>query len=460
VSHEGGPGENRGGSGENSLIDPHLEQVLEELSAAGRERCDEVEIYAKQGRSRKILLSGEFRGSVASEESGWAVRGSTRRGSFLAAGTGRPPQAGSWPEADGLPFRLPSPEAAPAWQEPADFAAPLIGEREGSNFLEAVATALGQELPGARLLEGSLEDGASEVQILNSRGIRARHRNRLAALRLEAIAGPGVPSAALYLAEREARKFRPLALARRLADRLTILTHGEPRSRDRGEFLLAPPVMARLLDLLRPLLIGEQAAQLARQLADSRGRLGSDKITVLDNGRLPGGAFEAPVDGEGVPTREALLIDRGTFSQPLLSWQQAQESHRRGAGCSRRASWRDLPKAGPTHLYLRPQAGVSVADLLGQVHRGYYLLEATGAAEVEASQGRFSLPVCGFEIRSGRASGPVKDSYLCGTLTGFLQGVQGVGRDLAFTPLDGLLGSPTALVTGLELRGSRPALAG
>jgi hypothetical protein len=61
------------------------------------------------------------------------------------------------------------------------------------------------------------------------------------------------------------------------------------------------------------------------------------------------------------------------------------------------------------------------------------------------------LPVCGFAVRSGRAGAPVAGAWLCGAIGAFLRGISGVGRDLTFHPLDGMIGAPTVLATGLEL---------
>ncbi len=434
-------------------IDGSVAETLESLTTVEGGRFQEVEVFAKQGRSRRVSRSGINRTAVYSQELGWAVRASDSRGSFFCAGTGEISPQSSWPEADGLPLRLPSPIASPSWQTPADFEAPLMGEREAQALLEGIERALRDDIPGARLLQGTLDDGTSETQIINSRGIRTRHRSRLAALHLES-AGPGPesPRADIYVAEREARHFNPLALARRLADRLLVLAKGAPRQRDRGEFLLAPPVMVRLLEALLPLWVGPQSPDLAQDHQDSRGRLGSESLTILDNGRLLGGALEAPADGEGVPTREMILVDRGTFRQPLLSWHQIPVGQKRYTGCSRRASWRDVPKAGPTHLYLKPNPAVAVSELLASLARGYYLLDSTGAAVFDWSGNRFYLPVCGFEVRQGRASAPVNGSHLCGTISALLQGVQTTGRDLSFLPLGGMIGSPSAVVSGLELR--------
>lgn len=430
--------------------------VAETLDAVGQlqeGRFSEVEVFHKRGRSRRLELSTGGRRSLTTHEAGWAVRAGDRRGSFFAAGTGAPKPGGPWPEADGAPIRLPEPTSAPPWSAPPDLDAPLIGDREGLNLLDSIAAALARELPGARLLQGAVEDGSSETWIASSRGIDAAFRSRLASLYLEG-AGPGRlgPTAAFYLAEREARRFNPLALARRLADRLQMAHEGEPRQRDRGEMLLAPPVMCRILAGLLPLWSGPQATARAEALQDRRGHLGSEHLTLLDNGRLSGGALEAPFDGEGVPTREVVLVDHGVFRHPLLPWWQCPDEPW-ATGCSRRPGWRDLPTPMPTHLYLRPRSGVSVAALLQDITRGYYLIDVTASGHFDLEADRFSLPVCGFEMRNGRATAPIARTQLCGSISALLRGVQAVARDLSFQPLRGMIGSPTVLVSGLELRG-------
>lgn len=430
-----------------------LEEVLVALVRRG---LPSAEVFVKRGRSRRLERTLFTETSSSSQEKAWAVRAGLHRGSFFAAGTGDPSPAGPWPEPTGRALELPEPQAPAPWNEPSDFDAPLIGEREGLKLLESLGRELASELPDARLLRAVLEDGSSEGELANNRGVRARYRNRVATLYLEA-AGPARngrpgPTANLYLAAREARRFHPPALARRLADRLAVLASGAAPDQDRGDMLLAPPVAAWLLTGLLPLLVGPRASTQLAPVRDRRGRFGSDLLTLIDNGRLSGGAFESPVDGEGVPTREVVLVEQGTFRQPLLAWWQEGAAPGLPSGCSRRAGWRDAPRPGPTHLYVKPDPRVPVAALLGAMSGGYYLIDVTGAGRFDLATDRFALPVCGFAVQGGRAHAPVAQAWLCGTFSAFLQGVIGVGRDLAFHPLDGMIGAPTLLVAGLELR--------
>lgn len=431
-------------------IDPRLEDVLDALVRRGLEA---VEVYYKRGRSRRLETVPNRSVSSYHQERGWAVRAGGRRGSFFASGTGRPSPEGPWPEPDGQGLRLPPPGSAAPWREPDELDSPLIGEREGLALLDGIGRELAAELPGARLLHGLVEDGSSESEIASSRGVEARWRSRIAALRVEAAGPPPeTPTVSLYLAEREARRFRPAALARRLADLLVVLSGSPLAERDRGELLLAPPVAVELVAGLLPLFVGPAARERARALQDRRGRLASERLTLVDDGRLEGGLLAAPVDGEGSPTRSVTLLEAGVPRQPLLAWWEVAESGFRATGCSRRPGWRDLPTPGPTHLYARPDERISVGALLGAVVRGYYLLDVLGPGRFHLEEDRFALPVCGMAVEAGRATEPVSRAWLTGSVSALLRGIQGVGRDLTFLPRGGMIGAPTLLAIGLELR--------
>ncbi len=208
-----------------------------------------------------------------------------------------------------------------------------------------------------------------------------------------------------------------------------------------------------ILEGLAPLLVGPQATGNARRLRDRRGRIGSSRLTVIDDGRLPAGLLTAPADGEGSPTREVVLVEEGVFRQPLLAWWQARGLRARASGCVARPSWRALPRPGPTHLYVRPDSTLAAAAVRESTRRGYWLVETLGPGRFDFDGDRLAVPVCGFALRRGRAEAPFTGSWLCGGIGALLQGVRAAAQDLAFVPLGGLYGSPSLLVAGLELRG-------
>ena len=424
--------------------------VVDVLAGRG---LSEVEVYLKSGRSRRFELGPQGRVASSSQEEGWAVRAGSDRASLFVTGTGRPSLDGPWPEPDGQPLRLPPAVPVPPWRPPADLEAPLAGEIEAIRLLEAIEMGVTSELKGARLLRGVSDEGSSQTSILSSRGIEETYRSRAASLFVEMVGPwPGTETVGIAMARRELRSFHAPTIARRLVDRLLLQWEGESPDRDRGEFLLGPALGARLLVALLPMMVGGGSEAIVRALRDRQGRIGSELLTVKDDGRYRGGVLEAPVDGEGRPTRESVIIGEGRFHQPLVSWKEAVGRDVEASGCVRRPGWRDLPKIGPSHLFLAPSPDVKVASLLTAVARGYYLVDVLGGGRFDLEQDRFQLPVCGFALRQGRAATPVAGAWLTGSISSWLHGIQGVARDLEFEPWSGMIGSPTALVTGLELR--------
>lgn len=453
-----------------------LDAVLEALAVHG---LPSAEIYAKRGRARVIE---ETPGGVTvsyHREEGWAARAGDDRRSLFAAATGAPspdgPGGGGWPEADGEALVLADPGGSPGlfdepgegWREPPDLDAALIGEREAAGLLATLRGELSAELPRARLLRARLSDGASEWEIASrvagTPGVAAGARGRAAIVRLEAVLEEGGksgarPSAAtLEIALRQASAVDPRALARRLADRLSVAAQGTAPDHDRAVALLAPAVGTRLLAALSPLFFGDAAGERAEALEDRDGRLASDAVTVVDDARLPGGVLDAPIDGEGSPTAPATLVAAGVRRPPLVP-RSAPRRSRDGRGarrwaCMRRPGWRDLPAPGPSHLYLAPSADVGVGEMLRDVARGYYLIDLDGSPRVDLAADRVSLPVVGFRIEGGAATGPLAGATVESGLGALLRRIETAARDLTFFPLaGGMVGAPTLRVGAVEIR--------
>lgn len=417
--------------------------VAELARALLREGLDQAEVFAKSSRSRHYELSAAGELVVASEEAGWAVRASDGSGSFFLRESGEPKVPPSWPKMEGQPLEFAPRRLGASWKEPRDIEAPLLSERDGVGFLTAVAAELATEAPGCRLLSATLDDGASESRLATSHDEEVSWRSRLSAVFLEAATPQGLP-ASVAAAEREARAFAPKALARRLADRLAVARDGTPAEEGRFDCLLSPLVGARLLAGLLPFFLDPAGLKLLLRYADRAGRVGSPSWTVIDDGRFPGGPLEAPYDGEGQPTGAATLLDGGG---------QARCLETSGFGVRRRPGWRDQPGLGPSHFYLAPKSRVSVASLLSGLETGYYFIDAPGPGSFALDDDHFRLAVRGFAIRGGRAHAPVAPAYLTGSVASLFQGLKATARDLAFLPLSGMIGSPTLLFSGLEVRG-------
>jgi PmbA protein len=418
-------------------------ELVARLARGGRE----AEAYEKRGRSRRIERGPDGEAASTSIEAGWAVRCGDLRRSFFASGSGELPTAGSWPAPTAHPLWLPERRTATPWTAPPGLDAALASEAEARSLLDALERELGREAPGARLVAARFEEGSSEAAIASSRGVAASVASRVATLRLEAERGVRVTA---EVSVREARELRPSALAGRIADRLHALEGSEPPRP--GPILLAAPLAARLVEALAPWLVGREAGSAAGAAGGIGARLGAEEVELVDDGALQDALLSAPVDGEGVPCGPVRLIEAGRFARPLVAWWEAERAQE-ARGCCRRASYRDLPRRAPTHLYLEPDPGNPVADLLTGSGSGSFLLDAESGVRVDPTTGRFSVAVSGFAMAGGRAVGGLGRRRLVGDLRGWLVGLRARGRDLAFVAGDGMFGSPTLLVDGLQLPG-------
>lgn len=412
-----------------------------------------AEVLVKLGRTRRSELGAQGLISVVAAERGWAVRVGGRTGSVFACGTGQLPQSTRWPAASGPALALPEAQPIPPWDAGRDVEAPLMIEGEARGLLEGIERELRRQMPQARLLRAVLDDGSSESSIVSSRGIDSGFRSRLAMLYLEVVSGSKEATRTrLEIPANEGRAFQPKALARRLADSLTVRAGELGPSRERGEMVLAPAVGANLLAALQPLWLGPEAAARAGRLTSRGNRLASAAFSLIDDPRLSGGGLAAPIDGEGVPTRRVVIVEQGRFVHPLRDWRDGAADGRTPAGCVRRPSWRDRPRLDFSHLHLEPDARVSAAELVGGVVRGFYLLDTLAPARVDFEADRFAVPVCGFSLLRGQATTAIGRAWLCGGVSTLLRGVRAVARDLTFVPLGAMIGAPSLLVGGLELR--------
>jgi len=418
------------------------EEILASLEGEG---FGDAEVYVKEGRARRVVLDGEARSWCDAREIGWASRAGSARGSFFFARAGAPRPA-AWPTAGPGRIALPPPLAEDPWRDP-ESDRPLFTEGEASEVLARLALRLRQELPGATIGQCFIEDGASTSEIFSSRGARCRVLRRAAAIRAEAALRSRTRASHvdLYAAARTARHFRPSVVAKQLAERL-VLDGGDPLGEEsHSDCTLAPEVAARFLAGCLDRLVGPAAT--------SRGpnhRWGSEGITISDDPRLFGQPLSVPRDGEGMPTRRVALVESGRWTQPLLAWWQSSDDPSLASGCTRRPSWRDVPTVGPTQLSIEPGRSPGT-DLVRSLERGFHWCEALGDGIFDSDADRFVLPVTGYSIAPGRAPIPIRRAAITGTITGFLESIDGVGDDRRFIAGRALFGSPTLRVPRLKV---------
>lgn len=187
------------------------------------------------------------------------------------------------------------------------------------------------------------------------------------------------------------------------------------------------------------------------------GRLGemvaSDKVTIIDDGRLPGGLASRLVDGEGVPTTTKEIIKEGRLTQLLYDSYTAHRAGTVSTGNADRSEFDNPPVIAPTNFYLEP-GKLSRENLIASVSDGLYVTEVSGLhASVNLVTGDFSIPGKGLRIRHGELTTPVSNITISGNVFHFFKNVDAVASDLTWEYQDDLIGTPTFKISGIKIGG-------
>jgi len=84
-------------------------------------------------------------------------------------------------------------------------------------------------------------------------------------------------------------------------------------------------------------------------------KIAGDNVTIIDDGTVPGGFGTSPFDGEGVPTRRTVVIEKGVLSSYLLNTYTAKKLGLKTTGNASRGL-AGTPGIGPVTTFCSPEA--------------------------------------------------------------------------------------------------------
>ncbi len=234
-----------------------------------------------------------------------------------------------------------------------------------------------------------------------------------------------------------------------LLERLGAALGGRPLTSGRWPVVFAPRVGVEFLALLAQA-VSAEAVQRGRSYVNrSMGKsVAAPLVTVVDDGRRPGGLATAGWDDEGHPTQRTPVIVDGRLRAFLHSTETACRGRTVSTGNATRAG--GTPTPGPTNFHMEAGA-VPRAGLLKSAGRAFWVWDVIGMHTADPASGDFSVGAAGAWLEGGRVRRGVRGVTLAGNLKDVLGGVVAVADDLAWL---GSFGAPTFLVKGLTLGGS------
>jgi PmbA protein len=180
-------------------------------------------------------------------------------------------------------------------------------------------------------------------------------------------------------------------------------------------------------------------------LADRVGeRIGNERVTLVDDGRLRGGLGTSPFDGEGTPTRETIAVENGVLRTYLsdVYW-----GRRVGIGSTGNASGGGGVAAN--NFYLAPGSG-TLDDLVASTERGVLVLDTIGFA-TELASGSYSRGARGIYVEDGAPRYAIDEFTIASTFGDMLAGIDGIAGDLRF---DATIVAPSFRVAEMTVSGT------
>jgi TldD protein len=158
-------------------------------------------------------------------------------------------------------------------------------------------------------------------------------------------------------------------------------------------------------------------------------KVASSKVTVVDNGTIPGRRGSLNVDDEGMATQETVLIEKGILRGYMTDKLSARLMGTASTGSGRRENYQSIPMPRMTNTYML--AGEDEPeDILRSVKRGLYAVNF-GGGQVDITNGKFVFSASeAYLIEDGKITAPVRDATLIGNGPEALKYVSMVGHDL------------------------------
>ncbi len=271
---------------------------------------------------------------------------------------------------------------------------------------------------------GSFSTGAETIAVANSKGIRAQQRrttSELVTVHMSPDGGTGYADAVAT----DARTIDAAALGREAASKAKATEHAVGIEPGDYPVVLEEYAVVDITDMLGYLGFSALAVQEERSFVEPGRRIGSDLVTIVDDGTDPG-ALPMAFDYEGVRKQRVTLVERGVCRDVVYDTQTAARDGRRSTG-------HGLPAPnpwGPFPINMVMEAGTTPRDeLIAGLDRGllvtrfHYTNPVHPKLAIITGMTRDGT----FLVEGGRIVGPVRNLRYTQSYLEALAGVNAVG---------------------------------
>jgi len=200
-----------------------------------------------------------------------------------------------------------------------------------------------------------------------------------------------------------------------------------------------------------------KADYVQRERSALKGKIGeniaSELVTIHDNGLLEGGLQTWRFDGEGVPSQETAVIEKGALKHYLYDNYTAKRDGVESTGNALRggsAPYASTPTLEATNFTLA-SGNKSPEELISEIDEGLIVYNVQGAHSSNPESGEFSVVATpAWKIEEGNVAYAVKGGMLAGVIFEVLKDVSALGNNVRKI---GHLVAPWILVENVKVIG-------
>ncbi|MDH5481414.1 MAG: TldD/PmbA family protein [Candidatus Bathyarchaeota archaeon] len=166
-------------------------------------------------------------------------------------------------------------------------------------------------------------------------------------------------------------------------------------------------------------------------------KLGTEMVTIIDEGLPRKGGYNIYFDDEGVPCDRVEILKKGTLNSYLHSRETAHRLKMKPTGNARSQDYSFEPIVRMRNTYFDVGDWKS-EEALDELEEGIYAIDTAGG-QVEATGTFLFKAVRGYWVEKGEIKYPLRDVALTGNILEFLKNVVAVCNDLEIssTPFGG-----------------------
>lgn len=212
--------------------------------------------------------------------------------------------------------------------------------------------------------------------------------------------------------------------------------------------IFSPEIARSLIGAIFDAASGDSVYRGASFFAGKLGeQVASASVTVIDDGTIVGGFGTSPFDGEGLPSRRTVIVERGVLTNYLLNTYTGRKLGMKSTGNASRGLAGN-PGIGAGNLFL-VAGSATPQQIFDGVESGFFVTELMGQG-VNMVTGDYSRGASGLWIENGELTYPVQEITIAGNLKDIFRNITAIGNDLEFR---GSVASPTLRVDGMTIAG-------